>query len=171
MPRFASSVSALALVAATVGLSGSLTACTQSAGEVSGVDVAAIELGQNDTGSTEQTGPEPSFLSTIDPRADLDIEDQRGDGSSVLIDSVRVTRDGVYLVIMDDDGIVLGSTPTPPGVQPVQVDLDRPITQSGYYLGLLLLDDGDGIVDPNVDLPLRDDDDDIVDEDFEYYLN
>jgi hypothetical protein len=152
---------ALAAVAGVFALSG----CGGTADQSATIDSAPIVI-QEAVPSEVTQGVEFAF----DPRADLDIDDQYGDGQSVVIDAIRVTRDDIYIVILDEDGTLLGSAPVPPGIQIVQVDLDIPITRSGYYYGQLVLHSGDGAIDMNVDLPLVDDDREIVYEDFEYYL-
>ena len=170
MVRFASSTrtwtaGAAALVAVTA-----LSGCGVDASDAAPVDSAPIVIGDSPRVASPDVDSRTS--AAFDPRADLDIDDQYGDGRSVVIDSVRVTRDNVYLVILDDRGTVLGAKPAPPGVQPVQIDLDRRINTSGDYYGVLVLDDGDARIDLVTDRPLLDDDDDddIIEEDFEYYL-
>lgn len=152
----------------SLALVGALSACGADTGQATSVDTAPILIGETPREASQDFGlpARPAY----DPRADLDIDDQFGDGRSVVIDSVRVTRDGVHLVVLDERGSILGSQAVIPGVQPVQIDLARPVTTSGDLHAVLVLDDGNGRIDPGTDLPLLDDDDEIIEEDFEYYL-
>ncbi len=168
--RFGSNTSGAFLAVTSVIGAITLSGCGADAGEAAPVDSAPIVIG--DSPRVASPDVDSRTLMAVDPRADLDIDDQYGDGRSVVIDSVRVTRDDVYLVILDERGSILGAKPVPPGVQPVQIDLDRRIETSGDYYGVLVLDDGDARIDLATDRPLLDDDDDddIIEEDFEYYL-
>ena len=167
--RFASSAPTWVAAGASLVAVATLSGCGgDTTGGAAVVESAPIVIGDSPRVASPDT--DPLTVMAYDPRADLDIEDQSGDGSAVVIESVRVTRDNVYLVILDERGSLLGAKPVPPGVQPVQVDLDRRIDTSGDYYGLLVLDDGDGTIDPDADRPLLDDDDEIIEEDFEYYL-
>lgn len=170
MGRFGSRRSGAVLAVTSLFALGALSGCGADTTSTEPIDPAPIVIG----GSPRVASPDvdPRTVAAYDPRADLDIEDQYGDGRSVVIDSVRVTRDNVYLVILDGRGSLMGSTRITPGVQPVRIDLDRQIESSGDFYGLLVLDDGDGGIDLVADRPLLDDDDDddIIEEDFEYYL-
>lgn len=159
---------ALIVAIGSLALVGALSACSADTNQATSVDTAPILIGETPRVASQDS--ELRARPAYDPRADLDIDDQYGDGWSVVIDSVRVTRDDVHLVILDDRGSVLGSQAVTPGVQPVQIVLDRRVDSSGDLYGVLILDDGDGSFDPQVDAPLLDDDDEIIEEDFEYYL-
>lgn len=155
------------MLAALVSV-GALSGCSTDTNAMSTVDPAPIVIG--DSSRPSPPAPTEQVIPAYDPRAELDIEDQAGDGRSVVIDSVRVTRDNVSLVILDERGAILGTKAILPGVQPVKIDLQRSVDSSGYLFGLLVLDNGDGRIDPGIDVPLHDDDGEIVEEDFEYYL-
>jgi len=155
------------MLAALVSV-GALSGCSADTNAASTVNPAPIVIGDSSRPSPPPATEE--VIPAFDPRAELDIEDQVGDGRSVVIDSVRVTRDNVYLVILDERGAILGTKALLPGVQPVKMDLQRSVDSSGYLFGLLVIDNGDGRIDPKTDIPLLDDDGEIVEEDFEYYL-
>ena len=104
----------------------------------------------------------------VDSRAEIDIEDQRGRGDSVVIEELRVGRDNTFLVIYDTRGLVLASAKASPQSQPVQVPLDIPIEVSQELEATLYLDDGDGVFNLQLDRPLVDYEGDIVHEDFYY---
>lgn len=168
VPDFASKartwgMGAAALVTATV-----MSGCSDGGSEAVPIDSAPIVIGDSSRPSPPPATEE--VIPAFDPRAELDIEDQVGDGRSVVIDSVRVTRDNVYLVILDERGAILGTKALLPGVQPVKMELQRSVDSSGYLFGLLVIDNGDERIDPKTDIPLLDDDGEIVEEDFEYYL-
>jgi hypothetical protein len=109
--------------------------------------------------------------SLTDPRADLDIDDQVGDGSSVVIESVDTDLPAVHVVIMGEDGSVLGSVLRTAGLQPVTLRLDRPVPGPTELMGRMLADDGDGILELGVDRPVIDDEGEQVAEDFDYVFS
>ena len=98
----------------------------------------------------------------IDPAADLDIDDQRGDGTRVVIESLSTSVAGVTLVIVDARGRTVASVPVTPGVQPVTIALDVPLSRSQELRGELRAPDGSGI--------LVDDEGEAVEEDFDYVI-
>ena len=112
------------------------------------------------------SGSAPSPASVIDRTADIDVDDQVGDGRSVQIDSVRTGRAGARLVIIDaSTGKVVGSDVLRPGVQLVTVRLDTPLEASGELLARLVVDNETGTVDIVID-----DEGEAVEEDFDYEL-
>jgi hypothetical protein len=106
----------------------------------------------------------------VDQSAEIEIEDQTGSGLSVLIEEIKVGRDGTFLVIYDSTGLVLASTMVSPQSQPVMVPLDIPISKSQELQAALYLDNGDGAFSLNSDSPLIDYEGDLVHEDFDYEL-
>ncbi|HVL84314.1 MAG TPA: hypothetical protein VM367_08550 [Pseudonocardia sp.] len=109
-----------------------------------------------------------------DPGAEVDADDQTGDGASAVIREARVSAGpGWVAVLTDDDGVLLGSAPVEPGVSgPVTVPLTEPPPAGDDELtAALYLDDGDGVFDPATDPRVLDDDgdgDDVEDDDFDY---
>jgi hypothetical protein len=103
-----------------------------------------------------------------DPRADLDIDDQVGDGFSVVIEAVDTDLPAVHIAIETADGVLLGSDLRTEGLQPVTVRLDQPVPGPMELVGRMLSDDGDGILELGVDRPVIDDEGEQVAEDFDY---
>ncbi len=106
--------------------------------------------------------PGMSGGSIVDPRADLDIDDQRGDGSRVIVESLSASLQGVTLVLLDEKGRAVAEVPVSPGVQPVSIALDPPLNRSQELRGILTAPDGGGI--------LMDGDGEAVEEDFDYLI-
>jgi hypothetical protein len=111
-------------------------------------------------------GDEPS--SVTDPLADLDIDDQVGDGRSVVIEAVDTDLRAVHIVIETRDGQILGSDLRTAGLQPVTLRLDQVVSEPTELVGRMLADDGDGILEVGVDRPVIDDEGEQVAEDFDY---
>ena len=124
----------------------------------------------------------------ISAAADLQLEDQTGDGSTVQVASVTALEDGFVVVTLDDDqpgaGQVLGSAEVPAGTSTaVAVDLDTPVPAAtgdddGTEITATLYADTDGdgsysTADVAVPEPqdADDDDTDVVDDDAEYRLS
>lgn len=135
---------------------------------------AAAEEPQPVQESTEEpsASPSESESSSIeysqDRYAEIDIEDQSGDGVMVQIEEIRISRSSSFLVIYDNSGLVLASALVTPQSQPVTIKLEVPITKSQELEAVLYLDDGDGFFDLNRDFPILDDDSELVHEDFDY---
>ena len=144
-----------------------LTGCTVQANQPE-LGFSNITLdGQSRPAVTPSQIPEDSDYA-VDSRADIDIEDQQGDGNSVVIEELKVGRDNTFLVIYDTTGLVLASAKASPQSQPVQVSLDIPVTVSQELEAALYLDDGDGVFSLQLDRPLVDYEGEIVHEDFYY---
>lgn len=160
-------VKKLAIIGATLLLSG--CAASQPAPELG---FTKIDL-QNSPGGETQTPvePEQDFEYAIDARAEIEIPDQSGNGKSVMIEEIRVGREGTFLVIYDQSGLVLGATEVSPQSQPVTVGLDVELEQSQELQATLYLDNGDQIFDLKTDLPLLDDEGELVHEDFYYRVD
>ena len=106
--------------------------------------------------------------SVTDPLADLDIDDQVGNGRSVVIEAVDTDLPAVYIVIETRDGLVLGSDMRTAGLQPVTLRLNEPVPEPMELVGRMLADDGDGILELGADRPVIDDEGEQVAEDFDY---
>jgi hypothetical protein len=105
----------------------------------------------------------------VDESADLDVEDQIGDGSQVLLDRVRAGSAAGFVAVYDAGWILLGTTPVTPGVQPVTMVLTQPVASSQELVAVLHRDDGDGAFDSATD-PVVLADAEPVAEDFDYVL-
>ena len=112
--------------------------------------------------------PSPSAGSVTDPLADLDIDDQVGNGRSVVIEAVDTDLPAVHIVIETRDGLVLGSDMRTAGLQPVTLRLNEPVPEPMELVGRMLADDGDGILELGADRPVIDDEGEQVAEDFDY---
>jgi hypothetical protein len=106
-----------------------------------------------------------------DRYAEIDIEDQSGDGVMVQIEEIQISGSNSFLVIYDNSGLVLASALVTPQSQPVTIKLQVPITKSQELEAVLYLDDGDGVFDLNKDFPILDDEQELVHEDFYYRVN
>jgi hypothetical protein len=148
----------------------SITACASGASAIPGdPQEPGIVLGSGPVMNAPSTSPgNTSAISgtddrpVIDPRADLDIDDQRGDGTRVIVESLSTSLQGVVLVILDQKGQVVAEVPVTPGVQPVSIAVEPPLTRSQELRGNLLAPDGGGI--------LVDGDGEAVEEDFDYLI-
>ena len=102
--------------------------------------------------------------------AEIDIEDQAGDGRSVSIDEIEISGGNSFLVIYDSTGLVLASALVTAQSQPVKIKLDYPLESSQELEAALYLDDGDGEFSLANDYPILDDEDELVHEDFYYRI-
>lgn len=120
--------------------------------------------------SAQTGGAAPVVAVVRDAAAEVDVEDQRGDGTTVAVQEVRLpTSDGHVVVIDPRSRAVLGSAPVTAGTtRTATVRLTTPVQASGELVALLYADDGDGRFDPTTDAGVVDDDGEAVDEDFEY---
>ncbi len=171
----------LALAASTAVLAGCGSADT-AASPVA--PVAAPQAGS--APATTQAAPSgttrPAALS--DPGAQVDADDQSGDGTTVVVREARITVGPGWLAIRSDDddrGRLLGSAPIEPGqTGPITVTLTEPVPTGDDDDDLTVVlhaDDGDGAFDEQLDPRVLDDDDDddddgdeddIEDDDFDY---
>ncbi len=131
----------------------------QAAGE------GAIEL------SSPAELPEPAATAptATDPIADLEVDDQFGNGTEVAVTSVLLGREPALLVITDMTGQVLGVKEVSTRSQPTQVKLQTPVTTSQELIASLYLDDGNGRFNP-ADTPMLDEENEPVSEDFDYVV-
>ena len=121
--------------------------------------------------------PTPPASSTIDPGtlndafAELELEDQSGDGSRVQVEEIRIGFDIGFIGIFDLEGNLMGYAKVTSQSQPVSVSLDTPVVASMELLGKLYADNGDGKFDPATDPAVLDDDREMVFEAFDYRLS
>ena len=174
-------------VAALAGCTSTVTQPTLEFDSVVLGDNQSITQAQpSQTGSATEPGvtespatpaPSPSETSESEEReheyatdryAEIEIEDQAGDGSTIQIHEIHVSAAASHLVIYDKTGMVLGNALVTPQSQPVNIKLQIPITSSQELEAVLYLDDGDGDFDLEADSPILDDDRDLVHEDFYY---
>lgn len=134
-------------------------------------EAPSAEPGEDNSnkGSAESSTEDENEVS--DGFAELEIEDQSGDGFEVEIEEVRQSLGNAILVIFDSQGQVLGSSPVTIRTQPVAVQLDQPILKSQKLIAQLFLDNGNERYDPDQDTPILDHDGDLAREGFEYKLS
>lgn len=115
---------------------------------------------------TAEPEARPKYI--LDSRAEIEIEDQSGDGASVAVEFARVERGAAFLVILNQAGQILGSAPIDPQSQPVTVVLTSPLAKSQELSAQLRWDDGDGVLNLDTDPILVEEHEDDVAEDFWY---
>lgn len=154
---------------AVVGLAGAgvfaLAACGSSTPASDTTSVApsdAIVL-------PETPAPAPTNPAA-DSVADLEVDDQLGNGRSVTVTSVILGRGPAWLTISDLGGNTLGVKEVSPRAQPVTVKLQPPVTMSQELVATLYLDDGDGSFDAERDTLMVDEEGEPVSEDFDYIV-
>lgn len=133
-------------------------------------DRAAVEQGPIELPAPSESLPVQNSLSAPDPVADLEIEDQSGDGSEVTVTSVSLGRESAILVITDLAGDILAVKKVSPRTQPVVVPLSQGVTSSQELVATLYLDNGNGDFDPAADTPMVDEEGEPVSEDFDYVI-
>ena len=111
----------------------------------------------------------------VDNSAEVEVEDQTGNGRTVAVEEVRIGTEPGFVVIYDAGRSVLGWTYVPSRVRGVTIELTTPVQASRELVAALFRDDGDKEFDPQVDpLIVEQDDDDNetepVTEDFDYIL-
>jgi hypothetical protein len=148
----------------------SSTASTGSPGATSSASPSASTPSGTPSASD---GAAPVVAVVRDGSANVDVDDQRGDGTSARVAEVKLTAGAGHVVIMDPrTRQVLGSATVASGTtRGVTVPLTTPVAASGELVALLHVDDGDGRFDPATDgVVVDDDDDEAVDDDFDYTL-
>lgn len=132
--------------------------------------LTAIQLASpSPTSSSAPSEEEPEPNSPVsDSFAELEIEDQGGPGQQVEVEEVRLSLGLSFLVITTQDGTVLGYATATPDSQPVSVTLTSRVASSQELIGILFLDNGDGEFSTETDFRIRDDEGELVEEDFDY---
>lgn len=138
---------------------------------VSGAGIEPIVVNEPAEGSTAlpvQPQEEPNLWLGTD--ADLDIDDQRGEGDFVVIDSVDSPYAKSFVVITNAAGEVLGVGESTPDRQLVSIPLEPKVTTTSKLIGTLYADNDDGIFSISTDEIVFDDDNEIVSEGFDYIV-
>lgn len=151
------------LLAATLILM--LTGCA-SGESATKLQFQQVQLTKSAEVLTSAPETRPEYI--LDSRAEIEIEDQSGDGRSVAVEYARVERGAAFLVILNQAGQILGSAPIDPQSQPVTVVLTSTLSKSQELLAQLRWDDGDGVLNMDTDLILVEEHEDDVAEDFWY---
>lgn len=116
--------------------------------------------------ANKTSNPSPTS-NPLDPDAEIEIEDQVGDGRSLNIDEVEFSLNHVWLVIRSKNGEIFHTELLSYGVKKVSLQLDKAL-QTGEYLVSLHSDNGDKVFDENLDLLIRGHENEMAREDFEY---
>ena len=106
-----------------------LTACTSApAKDLENLDAIYLEPGT----VTESASPsEPAVQEYArDPDSEIEIDDQVGDGISLKIQEIQVSRGNAFLVIYNSQNFVVSEAFVTPQSQPVTLFFDIPILQS-----------------------------------------
>lgn len=130
------------------------------------VEPAPSEPVEEEPGSGNNAVSEVDYAR--DRNAEIEIEDQAGDGYTVVIDEIHVAAGNAFLVIYDSTGLVRSSTLVTPQSQPVVVRFEAPLASSQELEAALYLDNGDGKLSLTDDFPILGDEDELVHEDFNY---
>lgn len=142
------------------------TSTDNEIGTDSGTDSGMNDESPAATQSPDSESGEQEYA--YDPRAEIDIDDQSGDGSRIILDEISVGRNNAYLVIYDSRGQVLATALVTPFSQPVSILLNKPLTVSQELQAALYLDDGDGNFELDEDQPLIGEENKLAHEDFDY---
>lgn len=105
----------------------------------------------------------------VDETAEIDVEDQRGDGTAVRVDEVRFAAGSALVGIYGAGLDLLGWAPVQSGVQPVTIQLTRAVGSSQELIAVLHLDDGDGVLGRGDSVLVEEGEQ--VSEDFDYVLD
>ena len=152
-----------------LALAGPLLIGGCSSSEPVGTTVTAGEGAIELSSPAELPEPTATAPTATDPIADLEVDDQAGDGTEVAVTSVLLGREPALLVITDMTGQVLGVKQVSTRSQPTQVELQNPVTTSQELLASLYLDNGNGRFNP-ADTPMLDEENEPVSEDFDYVV-
>jgi len=107
-----------------------------------------------------------------DDQAELDADSQTGDGRTVDVEEVRLSRAGFVAVCSDDDdNRLLGLLPIASSTQEqaVRVSLDKRLTTTTKLLVMLFADNRDGHFDWATDPRVSGDDDDPTDIEVDHF--
>lgn len=146
-----------------------LTSCSPSQAE--NRELKPIKL--SPSASSEVSSDNDSRLrgEISDGFAELEIEDQVGDGSAVEIDEAKIGFEQGFIVISDHAGSIFGIVEINRHSIPVQVQLDYRVDSSQELYGQLFADNGDGKFNIKSDFQVIDHERELVIENFDYKLS
>lgn len=123
----------------------------------------------DDSDSEDSESSSSSATTTVyDREAELGIEDQVGNGKTVVIEEFEVNIDNLWLVIRTKSQRVLLAMLTNTESKPVTVQLNSAITSSQELFAYLYLDNGDGYFDSELDSVVYEEPGELIEEDFMY---
>lgn len=148
-----------------------LSGCTPVQTEVAKFET--ITLGTPSTvAPTKEPTENPAENSPVsDSFAELDIDDQEGSGLEVQVEEVRLSLGKAFLVISTSQSEVVGYAVVTPDSQPVVIELNNKVTFSQKLSAALYLDNGDEVFSVDSDRALKDEDGELVEEDFDYFVD
>lgn len=160
----------LLLRAASAGLAvAALTACSADEPAAAPVraGVAAPPPATSPVTSPDAGATTPA-RTQVDVGAELEVDDQSGDGRTVRVEQARLSDGTGHVALLDRDGRLLGSVPVPRGDRAVTVRLREPLRASAELVAVLHADDGDGRFERERDAVVVDDDGEREEDDLDY---
>jgi hypothetical protein len=157
----------VAVVSGTAGTATAVAAMSRSQSPLAPVVRSAPSGGAGQAHPDRAPAAAASVPAPAVAAATLDVDDQTGDGRTVLVDEAAVSGSG-HVAVFAPDGRLLGSSPVSGITGPTVVRLDEPVTGPTQLRAVLYADDGDGTFDPAKDPRVVDDDGDLEDEGFDY---
>lgn len=149
-----------------------LSSCSSNASTPLALPSAAIKLSGNPSSSPSpsesmsEIPPNPT-KSPRDPDAEIDIDDQSGDGTRLMIDEVEFSLNSVWLVIRSKQGKLFHFELLKYGAKKASIQLMTPLATGEYFVSLHS-DDGDGEFDITKDRMIRGNEREMAREDFDY---
>lgn len=126
------------------------------------------------TSDADDSTVPPGTRVVLDAAAEVEVEDQAGDGRSALVEEVRIGARPGFVVISDAGQTVLGWAYVPSAARSLSVELTTPVQASRELVASLFRDDdGDRKFDPTADpliVEIDDDGTEPVSDDFDYVL-
>lgn len=160
----------VAVVGATAGTATTVAALTRPQPDAAITAAVPSAASPASAGQPQPAGPPataaalPALAMTA---ATLDVDDQVGDGRTVLIGKAAVSGAG-HVAVFTADGRLLGSSPVSGVAGAIAVQLEQPVTGPTELHAVLYADDGNGTFEPASDPRVVDSDGDLEDEGFDY---
>lgn len=148
-----------------------LSGCTPSPTEVARFETITLGSPSSVAPTNEPTENPDENSPVSDSFAELDIDDQEGSGFEVKVEEVRLSLGKAFLVISSSQGEVIGYAVVTPDSQPVVIELDGKVAFSQKLTAGLYLDNGDEVFSKDSDRALKDEDGDLVEEEFDYFVD
>jgi hypothetical protein len=148
-----------------------LSGCTPDPTKVARFETITLGSPSNVAPTQEPTENPDENSPVSDSFAELDIDNQDGSGFEVQVEEVRLSLGKAFLVISSTQGEVYGYAIVTPDSQPVVIELSKKLAFSQKLIAALYLDNGDEVFSLQSDRPLKDEDGDLVEEDFDYFVD
>ncbi len=134
-----------------------------------GTDTSAATPGPSSRSPADPDGAERVAPVVLDAEAELEVEDQSGDGNTVRIHEAAVTATRAHVAVVSQQSQeILGVVLVDPGEHSPVIRLDHPLDVSQNLTVMLYADDGDRRFDPAADGRIVDDDGEAI-VDYLYY--